>query len=63
MRVGHPLQWLKTVDKDLNSINVKLEEAIKIAEDRENFKCLVCRVRAQSITDKYPELKEELAED
>ena len=49
--------------RPLNSINIKLEEAIKIAEDRENFNCLVCRVRAQSITDKYPELKEDLTED
>ena len=63
VRGGQPLQWLKTVDRDLKNIDSKLEDAIKLAGDRDLYKSLVDRVRARSLSEQFPEVTEQLTEE
>ena len=47
---GQPLQWLHTIKRDFKSINMTLEEVIKIAEDRQGYQDIVNRVMVESLT-------------
>ena len=37
VRGGQSLTWLKTIERDLNSIGVKLKEAIEVSQNREQY--------------------------
>ena len=63
VRGGQPLQWLKTVDRDLKNVDSKLEDAIKLAGDRDLYKSLVDRVRARSLSEQFPEVADQLTEE
>ena len=49
IRGGQPLQWLHTVKRDFKSINITIEEAIKLAEDRQGYQDIVNRVMVESL--------------
>ena len=58
---GQPLQWLRTVKRDLSIIDTSLEEAKRLAvdsedRDREGYKNLVRRVRAGSLNGLFPDV-------
>ena len=53
LKGGQPLTWLKTIERDLHSINLTLNKASKIAQDRDKYQQeVVIRVmdKAESIT-------------
>ena len=53
LKGGQPLTWLKTIERDLNSIDLTLNKASKIAQDRDKYhQEIVVRVmdKAESIT-------------
>ena len=37
LKGGQPLTWLKTIERDLHSINLTLNKASKIAQDRDKY--------------------------
>ena len=49
LKGGQPLTWLKTIERDLNSINLTVEEARNIAQDRDRYlQEVVIRVRDEA---------------
>ena len=49
LKGGQPLTWLKTIERDLNSINLTVEEARNIAQDRDKYlQEVVIRVRDEA---------------
>jgi len=70
VRGGQPLQWLKTIQRDLKAGNISLEEAKRLAIARDDtgdgtgergreYKNLVDRVRGRSIEGAFPDVDEE----
>ena len=70
VRGGQPLQWIKTIQKDLKPVNVSLEEAKRLAVERDDtgdgtgergreYKNMVDRVRGRSIAGAFPDVDEE----
>jgi len=62
---GQPLQWLKTIQRDLKPVNISLEEAKRLAVKRDDtgergreYKNLVDRVRGRSIAGAFPDVEE-----
>ena len=49
LKGGQPLTWLKTIERDLYSINLTLGEASNIAQDRDRYQQeVVIRVRDEA---------------
>ena len=44
VRGGQPLTWLKTIERDLNSININIQKAIEISKNRDSYHNIVFRV-------------------
>ena len=50
LRGGQPLNWLHTIKKDFKTIELSVEEAIKLSENRKGYKDAIDCLMAKSQT-------------
>jgi len=51
LRGGQPLNWLHTIKKDFKTINLSVEEAIRLSKNRQGYKNAIGCLMARSQTD------------